>query len=271
MEDGSSKSWIREEPGPGESPERRFVVPVGPYRIHTAEAGSGGPPLVLLHGLCGSREWWSRVLPALGRRHRLLIPEVVGFGRSRCPGRMPGMGELASVLTRWMEELDALPATLVGHSMGGQLSIHIAARQPEHVTGLVLVDAAGIPRDLGPRALARFARELVPPRAWGDPLFLPIIARDTLMAGPRVVVQAMGRILRDDVRPLLPLIRAPTLVIWGEHDTVVPLDHAHEMRRSIPGARLIVLPGAAHNPMIDRPREFAGAVLDFVSGREGAR
>jgi pimeloyl-ACP methyl ester carboxylesterase len=264
----------REDFGPGSrtwtsppAPERRFVVPVGAFRIHTVEAGAG-PPLVLIHGLCGSRSWWIRVLPELSRRYRVLIPEIVGFGRTRCPGRMPRMHELADVIARWMEQVGATSAPVVGHSMGGQLAIHLAAHHPGRVPRLVLVDAAGIPRDLGPRSLARFAAELVPPRSWGDPLFLPIIARDTLVAGPRVVVQALGRILRDDVRPLLPRVDVPTLVIWGEHDMVIPVSHAHELRAGITGARLLVLPGAAHNPMVDRPISFSRAVLAFLAGED---
>lgn len=241
------------------------------YSVHWVDLGAGeGPPVILLHGLSGSSRWWKRNAPALSARHRVVAPDVIGFGRTRCPGRMPSIAELADVLAGWMEEAGIGRAHVVGHSMGGQLAVHLAARHPERVERLVLVDSAGIPRPrpLAPRALAQFALGLAPPRRWGDPVFLPVIAGDALVAGPRVILQAVGRILRDDVRPLLSRVEAPTLIVWGEHDRVIPLEHGEELRTEIPGARLLVLRDAAHNPMVDRPEAFNTAVLDFLAGDE---
>lgn len=241
------------------------------YTVHWVDLGGGeGPPVILLHGLSGSSRWWKRNAPALAARHRVIAPDVIGFGRTRCPGRMPSIAELADVLAGWMEEVEIERAHVIGHSMGGQLAVHLAARHPERVARLVLVDSAGIPRPrpLAPGALARFALGLAPPRRWGDPVFLPVIAGDALVAGPRVILQAVGRILRDDVRPLLSRIVAPTLIVWGEHDRVIPLEHGEELREEIAGSRLLVVPQAAHNPMVDHPGAFNTAVLDFLAGDE---
>ncbi|MBW3573120.1 MAG: alpha/beta hydrolase, partial [Gemmatimonadetes bacterium] len=78
----------------------------------------------------------------------------------------------------------------------------------------------------------------------------------------------LRHILRDDVRPLLPAIRQPTLLLWGERDSIVPPLHGEEMRRLIPGSRLLVLRGAYHNPMVDAPDAFNQAVLAFLAGQE---
>ena len=75
---------------------------------------------------------------------------------------------------------------------------------------------------------------------------------------------ALTHILRDDVVPLLPRITAPTLVVWGAHDPLVPLEHGRTIAAGIPDARLVVLADAAHNPMIDRPAEFNAAVRGFL-------
>lgn len=248
---------------------RAHQADFGPYRIHWAEGGEGEDAVALLHGLSGSSRWWARNIRALAAHYRVLIPDVVGFGRSRlAAGPIPDVPALAAVLGEWLGFAAGGPAHVVGHSMGGQLSIHLASRSGEHVKRLVLVDAAGVPRPLTPAYVTRFAYEVAPPRQWGDPTFLPVILGDALSAGPFSIVRAVRHILRDDVRPLLPRICQPTLLLWGGRDTIVPLAHGVEMRRMIPGSRLLVLPTAYHNPMVDEPQAFNEAVLAFLAGEE---
>ena len=242
------------------------VTDLGDFRIHSLEFGDGGQEVVLLHGLSGSALWWHRNVPALAARYRVLLPELVGFGKTPAAERLPSIGETAVLLDRWMEALGLGTVHLVGHSMGGQISIHLAARHPARIDRLVLVDAAGIPRPRTTRNLLRFALELTPLWRWGDPLFLPTIVRDTWSAGGRTVSGALRNIVRDDVRPLLPRIEAPTLIVWGERDSLVPLVDARTFRDAIPRSELAVLRGAAHNPMVDRPDEFNRLVADFLRG-----
>lgn len=247
---------------------RRSVVAVSSFRIHAAEYGTGDETLVLVHGLSGSSRWWQRNLTGLSKRFRVLVPDIIGFGRSRPRGGLPGIAETAEVLTEWMGAIGLESTHIIGHSMGGQISIHLAARFPERLRRLVLVDSAGIPRPLRPTTLARFALDIAPPARWGDPLFFPVILGDALSAGPGTILRAVGHILRDDVRPLLPKIRAKTLVVWGEKDTLVPRSHAQVFRDQIPHARLAIVRGAAHNPMVDRPGTFNRLVLRFLGGAD---
>jgi pimeloyl-ACP methyl ester carboxylesterase len=252
-------------------PVRRHTERIGHYRIHAAELGpEDAPCMVLIHGLCGSSGWWRRVAPRFAERYRVVIPDVIGFGRTRCPGVLPSIEELARHLGRWFELRRIEAPVVVGHSMGGEIAIHLAAQGSQVVDRLVLVDAAGVPRPLAPGRLARYAVGLLPPRRWGDPRFLPVIVNDAWTAGPRVVLRAVGQIMRDDVRPLLPAVQVPTLIVWGEHDTVVPMADAHLLHAGITDSRLVVIPEAAHNPMIDRPAEFAGVVLDFLAAARTA-
>ncbi len=245
---------------------RASIADVGPYRVHWVETGTGAETVVLIHGLSGSSRWWQRNVPALAERYRVVVPDLIGFGRSRCPGPLPAMPDVADLFARWMDAARTGPVHLVGHSMGGHLAVHVAARHPERIRRLVLVDSAGLPRPLTVRALVRFVYELAPPKQWGDPAFLPVIWGDALTAGPLAVAQGLRNILRDDVRPLLPNLRVPTLVLWGTGDAIVPLEHARIFRDTIPGARLALIPDAFHNPMVDRPEVFNGLLASFLAG-----
>jgi pimeloyl-ACP methyl ester carboxylesterase len=260
--------WSSATSGPYRMDEqvRRTHTRVDDYRVHALDMGRGPEAVVLIHGLAGSGLWWLRNAEVLARRYRVVIPDLIGFGRTPLVGRFPSLDRIVDVLGRWLAALDLSRVHLVGHSMGGQISAQLAATRPERVERLVLVDAAGIPRPLNPVALARNAVAMAPPRAWGRFEFLPRIAGDAFTAGPRTLGRAIRLILRNDLRPLLPRITQPTLVLWGARDRLVPLEHAYELRRRIPNARLLVLPGAAHNPMIDRPEEFNECVMAFLAG-----
>lgn len=242
--------------------ERRYTEVDG-YRFHSLHAGAGSA-VILLHGLAGSSRWWRYTLPALAPAFHVLVPELIGFGQSRPAPRQPDIPTMAALLRAWMDHMEIERAHLVGHSMGGQIAIHAAAQQPERIARLVLAAAAGIPRPLAPAEVARFLSELVPPRAWGRLSFLPTIALDTARAGPWVLWRTLRHLLADDVRPLLPTLAPPTLLIWGRFDPLVPLAHGRQMAELIPDARLRIIPDAGHNAMADRPARFNDLVLSFL-------
>jgi len=247
------------------------VTLIDDHRIHSFEYGGGDSTLLLLHGLSGSSRWWSRNVADLARDHRVLVPDLIGFGRSRRTRRLPGINEVARLLIDWLRAIEVPRISLVGHSMGGQISVHIATSAPQLLDRLVLVDSSGIPRPISGRALLRFATEVGPMWRWGDPSFLPTIAGDALAAGPRVLLRAIHHLLLDDVRPLLPRIEAPTLLLWGERDSLVPIGDAMHFRENIPGSRLAVLRGAGHNPMVDRPADFNRILRRFLDGETVGR
>src|SRR3954463_3806549 len=99
---------------------------IGTFRIHSVHAGSG-EPVVLLHGLSGSHNWWRYTIPALARDYEVHIPELVGFGHSRSGHGQPDIGTMASVMSEWVTALGVEHPHIVGHSMGGQTAIHMVA------------------------------------------------------------------------------------------------------------------------------------------------
>ncbi len=220
--------------------------------------------MVLLHGLSGSRRWWRYTIPALTPGYRVHVPEMIGYGRSRGATRHPTLPEMAGLLVRWLDAVGIDRTHFVGHSMGAQVGVHLAGRWPERVGRLVLSDAAGIPHPLDAAALRVVAREFMAPRTWGRPTFLATIATDALRTGPRTLLRDIRGIMADDIRPLLPRVTAPTLLLWGEHDPITPVADAEAIARLMPRARLVVVEGASHNPMADRPAAFNRELLGFL-------
>lgn len=242
--------------------ERQYTQ-VGNARIHSVHAGAG-EDVVLLHGLSGSHHWWRYTIPALAESYRVHVPELVGFGRSRGGWRQPRLGELARAMNGWVGALGLEQVHLVGHSMGGQIALHMNAQGGPVLRTLTLVCSAGIPRPFGMREGARLLSSALPPRRWGALGFLPTIALDAVLTGPRRLAQAGWYVLADDVRPLLARVTCPALVVWGALDPIIPLEHGEQLAAGLPRSRLVVLAEAAHNPMADLPQEFNRVLLEFL-------
>jgi pimeloyl-ACP methyl ester carboxylesterase len=223
--------------------------------------------VVLLHGLSGSREWWGHTVPALAGRYRVYAPDLPGFGALARPGRR-GAFELATAtdwLLAWMEAAGLRSAHVVGHSMGGFVALRLAGAAPEVVRRLVLVAPAGVPARPR-RTPVAYALPLAVAMGHVGPRFLPRLLRDALQAGPATVWRAARDLLAEDARPILPAVAAPTLLVWGARDVLIPPAVGHLLRAEMAGSRLLVLQGAGHVPMYERPREFNAALLAFLDG-----
>ena len=231
---------------------------IGSARIYYRVAGAGRP-LLLLHGLSGSGRWWVRNVPALAQHFEVYVLDLAGFGRSR--GRPLALAETPGLVARFCEELRLGRISLIGHSMGGYVSAALAARFSERVDRLVLVDPVLSP--LG--GYRRAALSLVTALRYVPVDFLPVLAWDTLRAGPRTMRRAIPEVLSADLRADLAQITQPTLVIWGEHDTLMPPAVGEAVHRWLPHSQLVVIPRAGHNPMWDRPSDFNRIVLDFLT------
>ncbi len=220
--------------------------------------------MVLIHGLGGSSDWWRYNVEALSKSHTVAAVDLVGFGRNRLFLRRTKLPlqfeEIAALLARWIESSFSEPVHLVGNSMGGHVAIHLAARNPERVRSLTLVNATGIPFALKP---GQHLENLMLPRGWYS--FAKILARDLFRSGPTALFLAFSRLIRDDARPLLRTLTMPVLLLWGESDPLVPLSYAEQVRAEVPQARLVVIPNAGHIPMWESPERFNRELLAFLS------
>jgi pimeloyl-ACP methyl ester carboxylesterase len=211
-----------------------------------------GPDLVIVHGLSGSWRWWSLLIDRLAERHRLHLVDLPRLGRLRAGG-------LAPWLARFLDAASLERVDVIGHSLGGLVATELAARRPATVRRLVLVAPAGIPcgRGVLGRSLPLF-EELYDVRA-----HLKTIVADAARTGPVSLVHGVVYVWERDLRAELGAVQAPTLLVWGERDRLLPARVAEEWLRLLPHAQLVRLP-CGHVPMWEAPDELARSVLAFL-------
>lgn len=249
-----------------------------------------GPAMVLVHGLGGCAGNWVDVAPPLARTHRVLVPELPGHGLSTPLPAVPNLAVFADRIRLVAEREHALPAAVVGHSLGAVVAIRLALQCPDDVKALVLAGAAGISSTsrraryglrilgiIGPRRLvapwagsvaaSRFLRYAVFGH-WGasDPLIMSPAAVDGFLEGTRLTsdsVSAARAVVVDDVRPELGDLRCPTLVLWGARDNQLPLLDGFEFARRL-DASLRVIADCGHLLIGERPHLCAEAIDQFL-------
>jgi pimeloyl-ACP methyl ester carboxylesterase len=255
------------------------TVQVGGLEIVYDHVGQG-PPLVLVHGAAVYARIWQPQLSGLADEFTVVAWDEPGSGRSS--GIPPGFGlaDYADCLAALIEELRLGPAHVAGLSWGGTVVLELYRRHPSLVRTLLLADTyAGWKGSLPPEEVAArvegVQRMLALPRDRFDPTLPGLFAGDP----PGELVPLLDAMARDarpetlgaqlsimagtDQNDLLPGITVPTLLLWGELDARSPLSVAHAFRAAIPGAELVVLPGAGHVSNLERPQDFNRAVRAF--------
>ncbi len=211
-------------------------------------------PVVLVHGLTASTHWWRSMIEALEPDHDVHVVELLGL-------------RYADASERLAEQLDRqglTGTTLVGHSMGGAVALLTAAARPELVGRLALISPAGV-------FPSRTRRAFVLPLArsmGGTGGRLGLVVRDVARIGPVRLWRVASDLLTCEVESVLESVQAPTLVVWGGRDRLLPPTLASTFTSHIPDSRLVVLPGAAHIPMLEAPDELNAALRAFLD--EGA-
>jgi pimeloyl-ACP methyl ester carboxylesterase len=239
-------------------------VPVDGHLVRYRAIGDG-PPVLLVHGLGGSPRWWSRTTQALAEAHRVILPELPGFGfglrfgAQRVPFRL---SEAPDVLHGLMDRLGISGARLVGHSLGALACAGVAARAPGRVDRLVLIAppvrtaASGLLGNALPAARTILSLPLAAALT---------VATDIAVRSPLTLLRAAGELLVGEHAAELARILVPTLLLWGSRDALVPTSGAAELAAAMPRCELRVIPGAGHVPMLDRPEDLTRELRDFLA------
>jgi pimeloyl-ACP methyl ester carboxylesterase len=272
------------------------------HRVFFRSAGTG-PVIVLVHGITSTSATWANVLPYLAERFTVVAPDLLGHGESAKPRGDYSLGAYASGIRDLLLALGHERATFVGHSLGGGVAMQLAYQFPEHCERLVLVSSGGLGREI--TFLLRAAS--FP----GSELVLPVLVNERLLGAGRFVGRLLGRaglrvhtdvgeVLRGhaslsdgearsaflhtlrtivdaggqrvDATDRLYLAESiPFLIVWGERDPIIPVEHARAAHRLVSGSRLEIFPGAGHFPHLDDPLRFVGVLTDFIERTEPAR
>src|SRR5215472_4933489 len=245
--------------------EEGFVEADG-FRIRYLQAGDG-PPLVHLHGAGGLR--LSPAHDLLSRQFRVIAFEMPGFGESRENTQTRDMPELADTMARAAGKLGLDSFNLMGTSFGGKTALWLALQQPQQVQALVLEAPAAI-RPEGAQVPSGSPEEMAR-RLYAHPERLgPLPAPDpAVQAKTRALVQRLRGSDRDpNLERRLPELPAPTLVLFGTLDAVIPPEMGYIYKELMPNCHLVFVYDAAHAISTERPEAFAEVTLDFLERHE---
>lgn len=261
---------------------------VSGLHLHVRDTGSrDAPVLILLHGFGASLQTWEPWAVRLQAHYRVIRFDLPGFGLT---GQDP-TGDYTDarsvhVLLALMDQLRIPRATLIGNSLGGKIAWNTALDHPERVERLVLVSPDGFASpgfEYGRRAKLPLLMQLLPyvmPRAmlrsslvpaYGNPKHLTdaVVTRyRDLMLAPGVrtaMLVRMQQVMLQDPVPLLRRIRAPTLLLWGDRDGMIPVGNAQDYLEAMPNATLVTLPGLGHVPFEEAPDRSLAPVLEFLT------
>ena len=268
------------------------------HRIAYRQRGDlaeGRPVVLLVHGLAGSSGNWVDVIGRFGDDVTVIAPDLPGHGDSDRPRQDYSIGAHANALRDVMVALGIERATVVGHSLGGGIAMQFAYQHPNRCERLVLVSSGGLGSDV-----SWMLRLLSLP---GAELLLPVIAPSFVRDAGNSVARTLGRLgVRwphveqswrafsslaevENRQPFLRTLRAvvgasgqfvsaqdrlylaahlPVLIVWGERDRMIPVDHGRATHEALPGSELVVFDGCGHFPHNEEPDAFVRAVHDFL-------
>lgn len=254
--------------------EKDITLPSG-VKIHYDESGpADGSPALLMHGWGCNFSTLASVQKILEKGMRVINVDLPGFGKSPEPPQVWGVEDYTQAMEQFLDALNIKEPTLLGHSFGGRISILMGSRRKLHK--IILVDAAGVKPHHSLKWYLKvysykLAKKLYPlllgkkrAQARIDAARKKRSSADYENASPRMRA-ILSKCVNEDLCSVMPSIKAPTLLIWGEADTATPLADAKKMERLIPDAGLVSFPGCGHYSFLDNPGGFKAVINSFMN------
>ncbi len=278
-----------------EEPYARLGPPEAPVKLYYREEGSG-PPLLLIHGFGASTFTWRHVAPDLARDHRVIAVDLKGFGQSDKPfDERYSAYDQAELLAQLIEDKDLRDLTLVGHSFGGGIALLLALEAKQRLQGritrLVLLDSIAYPQNipvffrmLDMPVVSQLGIRMVPPSVqarvalkiayFDDSKITPeeieaYAAPLKTAAGKHAIIHSARQIVPEDIVALserYKTMELPTLIVWCDHDRIVPLEVGLKLRRTLPNSTLRLVEDCGHMPQEEQPASTLGLLRGFLSG-----
>ena len=249
-------------------------IVINETKVNYKTAGEG-EALVILHGWGGSSNSWLKVIEKLEKDFKIVCPDLPGFGKSETPKSAWDLKDYANWLKKFTENLKLEKFFLLGHSFGGRIAIKFSVLWPEKVKKLILCNSAGIKQKKNIKAKIIFSLALL-----GNALFSPkilqrfkdkarnlfyiLIRHSDYAKANETMKEIMKKIIEEDVTGDLSLLKVETLIVWGEKDNILPLDHALIFREKILNSEIKILPKAFHSPHLENPEKLAKIISQFL-------
>jgi pimeloyl-ACP methyl ester carboxylesterase len=248
-----------------------------------------GPPVVLLHGIPTWGYLWHPIIPRLARSHRVLVPDLLGFGYSDKSDRFDrSIRYQAETIARWMEAMNIEGAAVIGHDIGGGVALRLAVLFPRLLSRLCLINSVcydswpiemmlqlGLPemnRKANAAAITgtmRHTFKKMSSTSLDDEILDGLVAPYSTETGKLSLIRdaaALNTNLTVELDSFLSRINVPTLILWGEDDEYQPVKYGERLAWDIPNSRMVRLKGAGHFAMLDQQDEVEKQVLSFLEG-----
>ena len=241
-----------------------------------------GKPVILLHGWLGSWGLWQETMSYLGQYYRTYAMDFWGFGESGKKRETYAVQDFVSLVNQFMEQLGIIRSPLVGHSMGGTVSLSVAMRYPDRISKVVVVGSPIVGSSLAPLlklagyrfnafllfnmmgAFRAFMKYYYSRVICSDPRFPQMMDRDLSKTTLESFLNSIASLRRTDLRPMLNQVKVPALGIYGDVDKVVHPLQWQPMQAGIPQAQILRFPNAGHFPMLEEPKMFGEKLKAFL-------
>lgn len=260
----------------------RLKLKTGVELHYGTQGPASGEPIILLHGYPDSWFSYSGILPLLSTKYRIYVLDQRGFGDSERPASGYEMPDLANDVLEFMDAKGIKKANIVGHSMGSFVAQHVAAAAPERVSRLVLVGSAASLHNEVVRELHKAVSDLRDPipvtfvREFQEStVFRPVpveymdrVVKESLKLPARVWQALINGFLAKNANAELGKISAPTLVIWGEKDSIFSRSEQDSLLSALPKAVFKIYLETGHDPHWERPEQFVKDLEEFIDERQ---
>ena len=248
---------------------REDACNVAGVSMHYYSAGRRGTPVVLIHGLGSSAETWAYLMLLLSKEYLVYAPDLPGFGRTPLAPEGTNIQTHVRYLTRFLDALGYPRVTLVGNSLGGWIVTRFAVENPERVEKLYLLNSAGLRRENlhSPFVENRIQARRSVKQMLGYSLPVPGFVLDALVRNSQSPAYAgfiRGYDLHEELDTFLSDVLAPTTIIWGERDDLIPRICARDFHEGIANSKLVFLRRVGHMPQTQAPLKVAHIILGKV-------
>jgi pimeloyl-ACP methyl ester carboxylesterase len=244
-----------------------------------------GRPVILLHGWLGSWGLWQETMAYLGRSYRTYALDFWGFGESGKKRETYAIQDFVALIDQFMDRLGIAQAPLVGHSMGGTVSLSVAMLHPERVRKVVVIgspivgSSLALPLKLaGYRFIAmmifnmmwafRGGMKMASPYICADPRFPEMMDRDLTSTTVESFLRSIASLRRTDLRPMLPQLKIPVMGMFGDRDNIVNPNQWQPLLAGVPHAKIVRWQRAQHFIMLDTPQDFMENLKTFLDQEE---